>query len=166
MDILLLLFGLLFMILGLVGAFLPVLPGPLTSWLALLILDFTKPVSFSMTFMIVTFSIALLVWLLDYFIPALGTKKFGGSRKGIIGSSIGLLLGLIFYPPLGIIVGPFVGAFIGELIHDSNNNNRALKAALGSFMGFLFSTGIKFLVALIYFGLFLKAFWQNKSLFY
>ena len=116
--------------------------------------------------MIITFSIALFIWLLDYFIPALGTKKFGGSRKGIIGSSIGLILGLLFFPPLGIIVGPFVGAFIGELIHDSSNNKRALKAALGSFIGFLFSTGLKFLVSLIYFGLFIKAFWQNKSLFY
>jgi len=148
------------------GAFLPVLPGPLTSWLGLLILDFTDAVSLSLSFMIITFSIALFIWLLDYFIPALGTKKFGGSRKGIIGSSIGLILGLLFFPPLGIIVGPFVGAFIGELIHDSSNNKRALKAALGSFIGFLFSTGLKFLVSLIYFGLFIKAFWQNKSLFY
>jgi len=166
MDILLLILGLCIMILGLIGAFLPVLPGPLTSWLGLLILDFTQAISFSVTFMIVTFSIALLVWLLDYFIPALGTKKFGGSRKGIIGSTIGLILGLIFFPPLGIIVGPFVGAFIGELIHDSSNNNRALKAALGSFIGFLFSTGLKFTVSLVYFGLFLKAFWQAKSFFF
>jgi uncharacterized protein len=166
MDILLLLFGLLIMLLGLVGAFIPVLPGPLTSWLGLLILHFTKAVNFSTSFLGITFGIALLVWVLDYFIPAIGTKKFGGSKKGIVGSTIGLFVGLVFFPPMGIIVGPFIGAFIGELIHDSSNNNRALKAALGSFIGFLFSTGLKFVVSLAYFGLFLKAFWQAKNLFF
>jgi len=166
MDIFLLLLSFFIMILELVGAFIPILPGPLTSWTGLLILHFTKAVHFSTTFLIVTFSIALLVWVLDYFIPALGTKKFGGSKKGIIGSTVGLFLGLIFFPPLGIIVGPFLGAFVGELIHDSSNNNRALKAAFGSFIGFLFSTGLKFGVSLIYLGLFLKAFWQAKSLFF
>jgi len=165
MDILLLFLGFLFMILGLIGAFIPVLPGPLTSWLGLLLLDFTKAVSFSTSFMIITFAIALLVWLIDYFIPALGTKKFGGSRKGIIGSTIGLFLGLFFFPPLGIVIGPFVGAFVGELLHDSRDNNRALKAALGSFIGFLFSTGLKFTVSLVYFGLFIKSFWTAKALF-
>lgn len=166
MDIFLLFLGFFVTILGLVGAFLPVLPGPLTSWVGLLILHFTKAVNFSSTFLLVTFGIALLVWILDYFIPALGTKKFGGSKKGIIGSTIGLFFGLIFFPPLGIIIGPFIGAFIGELIHDSTNNNRALKAAFGSFIGFLFSTGLKFGVSLIYLGLFLKTFWQAKNLFF
>lgn len=166
MDVFLLLIGFIVMILGLIGAFIPVLPGPITSWAGLLILHFTKAVNFSTTFLFVTFGIALLVWILDYFIPAMGTKKFGGSKKGIIGSTIGLVIGLIFFPPLGIIIGPFLGAFVGELIHDGSNNNRALKAAFGSFIGFLFSTGLKFGVSLIYLGLFLKAFWQAKSLFF
>jgi len=166
MDILFLILGTLIMILGLLGAFIPVLPGPLTSWLGLLFLSFTKAVNFSLSFLLVTFSVALLVWILDYFIPALGTKKFGGSKKGIIGATIGLFLGLIFFPPIGIIIGPFLGAFLGELIHDSSNNKRAFKAAFGTFIGFLFSTGLKFGVSLIYFGLFIKAFWQNKSLFF
>jgi len=166
MDILLLLFGFLLMILGLIGAFIPVLPGPLTSWVGLLMLYLTKITNISVNFLIVTFSIAVLVWLLDYFIPALGTKKFGGSKKGILGSTLGLFLGLIFFPPLGIIIGPFVGAFVGELIHDSRDNKRALKAALGSFIGFLFSTGLKLVVSLVYFGLFLRAFWTAKALFF
>jgi len=166
MDILFLIIGFLIMILGLIGAFLPVLPGPLTSWVGLLFLSFTKAIDFSASFLIITFSVALLVWILDYFIPAIGTKKFGGSKKGILGATIGLLLGLIFFPPIGIIIGPFLGAFVGELIHDNNNKQRAFKAAFGSFIGFLFSTGLKFGVSLIYFGLFIKAFWQNKSLFF
>jgi len=103
------------------------------------------------TFLIITFCVAFGIWLLDYFIPAMGTKRFGGSRAGIIGTSIGLIIGLIAPIPGGIIIGPFCGALIGELINKSKFDN-ALKAAFGSFLGFLASTFIKFLVAIIYFG--------------
>jgi uncharacterized protein YqgC (DUF456 family) len=110
--------------------------------------------------------IAVVVYILDYIIPALGTKKFGGSKYGIIGTTVGLLVGLIFLGPLGIIIGPFIGAFIGELIHDNENSNRALKAAFGSLIGFLFSTGLKFIVSSIYAGLFFLKIWEMKSNFF
>jgi len=142
------------MLLGIIGSFLPILPGPLTSWVGLLILHFTKAVPMNWTFLIITFSIALGIWLLDYFIPAMGTKRFGGSRAGIIGTSIGLIVGLIAPIPGGIIIGPFLGALIGELINKSTFNN-AVRAAFGSFLGFLASTFIKFVVAIIYFGFFI-----------
>lgn len=163
MDILLLIIGFIFMILGLVGAFIPVLPGPLTSWGGLLILSFTDAISITTSFLGITFGIALLVWILDYFIPAIGTKKFGGTKYGMWGSTIGLLLGLFFFPPIGIIVGPFVGALLGELMQDSKNTNKAFKAAVGSFIGFLFSTGLKFAVSIIYLILFFQYFWEQKG---
>ena len=150
------------MILGLIGAFIPVLPGPLTSWGGLLILSFTGAIDITTSFLGITFGVALLVWVLDYFIPALGTKKFGGTKYGMWGSTIGLLLGLFFFPPIGIIVGPFIGALVGELMHDSKNTNKAFKAAVGSFIGFLFSTGLKFAVSIVYLILFLQYFWEQK----
>jgi len=142
------------MFLGIIGSFLPILPGPLTSWVGLLILHFTNVVPMNWTFLIITFSIALAIWLLDYFIPAIGTKRFGGSRAGIIGTSIGLVIGLLAPIPGGIIIGPFLGALVGELINKSTFN-KAVKAAFGSFLGFLASTFIKFLVAIIYFGFYI-----------
>lgn len=154
MDILLISISFLFMVLGLLGSFLPILPGPLTSWVGLLILHFTNVVPMNWTFLIITFCIALGIWILDYIIPAVGTKRFGGSKAGIIGTSIGLIVGLIAPIPGGIIIGPFIGALIGELINKSEFN-KALKAALGSFLGFLASTFIKFIVAIIYFGFFI-----------
>lgn len=154
MDYFLIIISLLFMVLGIIGSFLPILPGPLTSWVGLLILHFTNLVSMSRSFLIITFSVALAIWLLDYFIPAIGTKRFGGSKAGIIGTSIGLIVGLIAPIPGGIIIGPFCGALIGELINKSEFKN-AVKAAFGSFLGFLASTFIKFLVAIIYFGFFI-----------
>lgn len=154
------------MILGIIGAFLPVLPGPITGWVGLLLLHLTKVVPQDWTFLGITLAIAIIIYILDYIIPALGTKKFGGSKYGMYGTTIGLIIGLIFFPPFGIIIGPFVGALIGELMYDSKDSSRAFKAAVGSFIGFLFSTGLKFIVGLIYLGLFLAIFWDYKSLFF
>jgi hypothetical protein len=154
MDMVLVFISFLFMVLGVLGSFLPILPGPLTSWVGLLILHFTSAVPMNWTFLIITFSVALAIWLLDYIIPAMGTKRFGGSKAGIIGTSIGLIVGLIAPIPGGIIIGPFCGALIGELINKSDFN-KAIKSALGSFLGFLASTFIKFVVAIIYFGFFI-----------
>ena len=163
MDILLLLLGLFFIILGIIGSFIPVLPGTITSWIGLLLIHLTNVIPYNWTFILTTFTIALFVYILDYIIPALGTKKFGGSKYGIIGTTIGLIVGLIFLGPFGIIIGPFIGALTGELIYDNQNSNRALKAAFGSLIGFLFSTGLKFIVSIIFAGLFLSKIWEVKS---
>jgi len=154
MDIILIIIAALFMILGIMGSFLPVLPGPITSWLGLLIAHFTDAVPMNKSFLIITLVIAIAIWVLDYIIPAMGTKRFGGTRYGMIGTTVGLIVGLFAPIPGGIIVGPFVGALIGELIN-KNDTKTATKAAFGSFIGFLTSTFIKFVVAIIYFGLFI-----------
>ena len=163
MDIFLLIVAALFMLLGIIGSFLPILPGPLTSWLGLLIFHLTDVVPMNWTFLIITLVIALTIWLLDYIIPAMGTKKFGGSRAGMIGTTIGLIVGLIAPIPGGIIIGPFLGAFIGEMTNKSDSKT-ALKAAFGSFLGFLTSTFIKFIIAVIYLGLFIVKVWDHSSL--
>lgn len=145
------------MVLGLIGSFLPVLPGPLTGWLGLLVLHLTNAIEMTWTFLGITLGIALLVWVLDYIIPAMGTKKFGGSKLGVIGTTIGLLIGLFFIPiPGGFIIGAFAGALIGELMHDSKDQKRAVKAAFGSFLGFLFSATLKFMVSLVFLVLFIR----------
>ena len=142
MEIFLVLVALLLMILGIVGSFLPVLPGPLTSWAGLLVLHFTDGVEMSLAFLIVTLLVAIFIYVLDYIIPALGTKRFGGSRAGMIGTILGLIIGLLSPIPFGIIIGPFIGAFIGEMIN-RNDLEKALKAALGSFLGFS-ATSLRF----------------------
>ena len=155
MDIFLTLLGFVFVCLGLAGSFLPILPGPLTGWIGLFVLYLSKSIPLNWTFLGITLSIALLIFFLDYIIPAIGTKKFGGTKYGIIGTSLGLIIGILAPIPFGIIIGPFVGAFIGEMINDSTNRNKALKAAFGSFLGFIASTFIKFIVTIIYLGFFI-----------
>ena len=162
MEIFLACTALFLMVLGILGSFLPVLPGPLTSWAGLLVLHFTEGVEMSRTFLIATLLVALLIYVLDYIIPAIGTKRFGGSKAGMIGTTLGLIIGLISSIPFGIIVGPFIGALIGEMIH-RNDFNKALKAAFGSFLGFIASTFLKFIVAIIYLGFFIIKLSEHNS---
>jgi uncharacterized protein YqgC (DUF456 family) len=160
MDVLLLIVGFVLMILGLIGSFLPVLPGVPLCWLGLLLLYFTEKIQSNYWVLGITLIITIIVTILDYVIPAKGTKKFGGTKYGIWGTNIGLILGL-FFPPVGFIVGPFLGAFVGELIYNSNDKRGALKAAIGSFIGFLVSTFMKFMVCLSF--LFLYIFIAAKN---
>lgn len=154
MELFLVFVALLLMLLGIIGSFLPVLPGPLTSWAGLLVLHFTEGVELSQTFLITTLVVAVFIYVLDYIIPVIGTKRFGGSKSGMIGTTLGLIVGLLSPIPFGIIIGPFIGALIGEMIH-RNDFNKALKAAFGSFLGFIASTFLKFIVAMIFLGFFI-----------
>jgi hypothetical protein len=153
------------MILGIIGSFLPVLPGPLTSWFGLLIFHMTNAVPMNWTFLTITFIIAVSIWILDYIIPAMGTKRFGGSKYGVIGTSVGLVVGIIAPIPGGIIIGPFFGALIGELINNATLD-KALKAAFGSFLGFMTSTFIKFVIALIFLGFFIIKIFEYKAFYF
>jgi|TARA_B110000483_G_scaffold239136_1_gene317093 uncharacterized protein YqgC (DUF456 family) len=166
MDIFLLTIGFLFVMLGLIGSFLPVLPGPLTSWLGLLILYFTSIVPMNYTFLGITLAIAILIWILDYIIPAIGTKRFGGSTYGVYGTTIGLLIGLFSPIPLGILLGAFLGAFIGEMLHDKTNTKRAFRASIGSLLGLITSATIKFTVAVVYAVLFFMKVWEYNGEFF
>ncbi|MEB8327872.1 DUF456 domain-containing protein [Flavobacteriaceae bacterium KMM 6897] len=167
MDILLVLLGFVLMLTGILGSFLPVLPGPPISWVGLLLLHFTDVIPMDWVFLGITLGIAILVLTLDYIIPVMGTKKFGGSKAGMIGTTIGLVVALIF-PILGffgIIVWPFIGALLGELSNKANHKT-ALKSAFGSFLGFLTGTFIKFMVATIYLGLYISMVWEYKGMFF
>ena len=162
MDIFLLLLGFILMLTGIVGSFLPVLPGPPIGWLGLLTLYLTNAVPKDNWVLGVTLVVALVVWALDYIIPALGTKKFGGTKAGMIGTSVGLIVGLIAPIPGGIIIGPFVGALLGELLNNADQKT-ALKAAFGSFLGFLTGTFLKFVVSIVFLGLFVSKTWEYRN---
>jgi uncharacterized protein YqgC (DUF456 family) len=162
MDLVLICVAGFFIILGIAGSFLPVIPGPLTSWVGLFTLSYVTSINISTNFLITCFSIALLIFLLDIFIPIVGAKKFGGGKGSTYGASIGLLVGLLFLGPFGIIIGPFTGAFIGELVFNKSNNKVALKAAFGSLIGFLSGVFLKFLVGLAFGFYFISFIWDVR----
>ena len=136
MDLLLVLLGFTCMIIGVFGSFMPVLPGLSSCWVGLLLLYLTQAVENNYWVLGITLIITIVITVLDYIIPAKGTKRFGGSSYGIWGTNIGLIIGILAPIPFGVIIGPFAGAFIGEILYDSKDHKRALKAATGSLLAF------------------------------
>jgi len=152
-DIFLLILGLILCLLGIVGSFSPIIPGPITSWFGLLVIHFSKLIPFDNQFLFITFLIAALIFALDLIIPILGLKKLGGSKKGLIGSTIGLLLGLFLAGPVGLLIGSFFGAISGEYVNN-NSIKKSIKPAMGTFIGMAVGTTIKFLTSTIFLGLY------------
>lgn len=147
MEYIIIIIALLFLLVGLIGCIIPFIPGPPLAYIALMILQFREEPAFSLNFMLIWLFIVLLVSILDYAVPLIGTKQMGGSKYGMWGCSLGLIAGL-WWPPLGIIIGPFLGAFIGELMANQQSD-KALKAALGSFLGFAAGTLLKLITCFV-----------------
>ncbi|RZJ69106.1 DUF456 domain-containing protein [Flavobacterium sp.] len=165
MDVALAILGFTLAILGILGSFLPVLPGPPLGWLGLLCLYLTKAVPENYWILGITLAFTIVISILDYVIPGQGTKRFGGSSYGIWGTNIGLIVGIFAPIPGGFIIGPFVGALVGELIYNSKDHKRALKAATGSLLGFLASTFVKFVFCMMLLGLYIYVFFDNLEKF-
>jgi len=147
MDIFWIVLGGILIGVGIIGCFVPILPGPPLAFIGLWIQQIKSQQPFSTKFLWLWAGITLLVTAMDYWVPVYSTKKFGGSKYGIWGCMIGLFLGL-WMGPFGIIMGPFLGAFIGEILANQNSGN-AFQAAIGSFIGFLFSTLLKLIACLV-----------------
>ncbi|MBP9990416.1 MAG: DUF456 domain-containing protein [Bacteroidales bacterium] len=153
MDIFLIIMACLCGIIGILGSIIPGLPGPPVSWIGLLLIAISSYGDLSNSFLFIAALIAAIITVLDYVVPSMSTKKFGGSKYGIWGCNIGLVIsivGLPFGPQglLGVIFWPFIGAFIGELLNHKPTNI-ALKAAFGAFVGFLTGTLMKLAYGII-----------------
>lgn len=131
-------------LIAIVGSLLPLLPGPPIAFAALLIQQFREPDPFSTKTLLIFGGVVVISLLLDFLIPIWGTKKFGGTKYGIWGCTLGFLAAF-WLGPLGVIIGPFAGAFIGEMIA-GQNSGKSLKAAFGSFVGFLLGSFLKLVV--------------------
>ena len=141
MNIFLLVLAFLMMLIGLIGCIVPGLPGTPIAYIGLWIAQATEKIHFSWQFLLIWGIVVVIISVLDYVVPALGTKHYGGTKWGVWGSTIGVFVGL-FFGAMGVIFGPLVGAVIGELISGKQFND-ALKAGWGSFVGILFGTILK-----------------------
>lgn len=141
-DILLAVISALMLILGLVGCIYPLLPGVPLAWLGLVVAHFCQYTKTPTAVLAITLFFTIVVSALDFFLQPYLTKCSGGSKKAVLGATIGLFAS-IFFGPIFIILGPFIGAFIGELLTEPSDTARALKAATGSFIGFILGSGIK-----------------------
>lgn len=148
MEILWIIIGSLFIVAGFVGVFVPIIPGTPLIYVSLIIMQFGLGSPFTWTFLVIWGIVVAVVATLDGLIPAEGARRMGGSKYGIYGCLIGALVGLIFFPPFGIIVGPIAGAFIGELVAGRKSRS-AWRAAMGSFVGYLVATVLKISVSVV-----------------
>jgi len=149
MGIVLVILAFIFLLAGIIGAVLPVLPGPPLSFIGLLLLQWSGYGNFTPVFLWIWAGITVLVTVLDYILPSMLARRFGGSRSASIGSFVGLIIGIFIFPPWGMIIGPFFGALVGELIHNRNNKTQALKTAFGAFLAFIAGTGLKLIASSI-----------------
>ena len=157
MTVLLIITGLLLALAGVIGCIVPFIPGPPLSFLSLLMLSWAyqwEP--FSGCFLIIMGLVTVLLTVLEYLIPAGGAKKYGASKAGIWGSLLGMPLGLLFFPPWGILVGGIVGVFLGELIA-GKEGNAALRASWGVCIGYIAGTALKLAFSTIILFFYIKA---------
>ena len=148
MDTVLLIFGILLGIIGLVGSIVPGIPGPPLSFIGVLLMYFRKGLDsggepMGVTLLLVLLAVTIAVTVLDYVVPAWFTKITGGTKYASRGATIGLIAGLIFPLPIGMIAASLLGAFVGELFFANKDAASSVKSALGAFLGFLAGTGAK-----------------------
>jgi uncharacterized protein YqgC (DUF456 family) len=138
--------GLIVAVAGLIGCVIPGIPGPPLNFLSLVILEIGIENAFSVDFYITWGLITVVVVLLDYVLPVWGAKAYKSSKYGIWGSVIGMILGIIFFPPFGMIIGLFLGAVIGELIA-GKEHREALKVGTVTFVASILMILVKIAVS-------------------
>jgi len=168
-DYLLVILGTLAILAGIAGSILPGLPGPPMGYMGLLLIHWSRFAGFSLNTLILLGLVVAFVSVLDYIIPVWGTKRFGGTKAGVRGSTIGLIAGVVLLPMFGIVLGPFgligiiggpfIGAYMGER-YGGQNSQKAMRAAFGSFVGFMAGTFMKIALSLLLGFYFFRAVWQ------
>lgn len=158
MEYLIYLLAVVFIIVGVIGDVVPGLPGVPISYAAMLLLHFFTGITYSNETLIVYGILCAVITIIDYFVPIWGTKKFGGTKAGVRGSTIGLVVGVVVLPILGIVIGPFgligilagpfFGAYIGEKM-SGVDDKLAWRSAIGSFVGFVAGTLLKVVYSLV-----------------
>ncbi len=145
-------------VVGIVGCFIPMIPGPPISFLGLLVIYCNSDGEIGGLALSIYGIVTIVTVILDYIIPSLGVKYFGGTKYGKWGSFIGTIVGLSYFP-VGLILGPFLGAFIGELI-GRQSKGAAFKSGVGSVLGFVFGVLMKFVVCIYFLCITIASVWN------
>ena len=148
MDTLFIIITVILLCLGVAGSLVPGIPGPPLAYASILILHLFTNYNSSKEFLMSWGIIVIVVSFADNWMQVYGVKKFGGSKKAVIGSILGLFAGIIIPIPFGFIIGPLFGAFIGALLESGNEITKAIKIAVGSFIGLLAGTILKLAMSL------------------
>ncbi|WP_421764105.1 DUF456 domain-containing protein [Ekhidna sp.] len=143
MEALLIILSILLIAGGVIFSILPPIPGPLLTYGALICTHFvSNETEFSTSSFVIWGIIGIIILIADFALPIAATKRFGGTKAGVIGGMIGMVAGVLLPIPFGIVLGPLLGAIIGDL-YGGNRIRSAFKSGFGSFLGFLVATSLK-----------------------
>ncbi len=162
MTLALIAIGVALLLAGFVGCILPVLPGPPLSFVGLVLLWWGRgfdAATFGSTTVIVLGVLAVVVTVLDFVVPAMGAKKYGASSSGVWGSVLGMIVGMIFFPPFGMLIGAFLGALAFEVLA-GKDSPAAMRAAWGVFMGTVVGIMMKLAVSVAVTYVFVVEAWE------
>ena len=145
---------------GVIFSVLPPLPGPVLSYGAIITVHYLSgKTAFDISSFIIWGVLTVLVMVADYLLPAAATRKFGGTKAGIIGGMAGMVAGFFLPIPFGIMIGALFGAVIGDL-YGGNHLRAAFRSGVGSFLGFIVASSLKVLLSVIIGGV---ALWKAGS---
>lgn len=139
---------LILLLLGVLGCFVPVIPGPPLAYGALLLVSVFTDYKFEDSFLVQWAGVVIAVTVADFWLQVYGVKKFGGTKKAINGTMIGLFIGIIVPIPFGFILGPFAGVFIGAYMDEKDDMLKVLKIASGALIGFIGGLVLKLVVTI------------------
>ena len=141
------------MLLGLIGTFVPFLPGTPLVFLGALVHGFaTGWAPIGPGRLVILGSLAVLAYLLHYAAGALGARHVGGSTLAVVGALIGAVVGMFFGIP-GLLLGPPLGAIAGELVK-TGEVRTSVRSGLAAFVGMVAGAIANFAVALVMIALF------------
>ena len=155
MDVVFAIVAIVLAILGVIGCVIPIVPGVIISYAGYLCLYFCDGSEIGLTSVIIYGILAVVVTIVDFILPSFFSKKFGGSKAGRRGATLGMIAGMLFSSfgiiaaLIGLILFPCAGAIIGEIIHDKSDKKRAFKVGLGTFISFFVGTAIKLTYSII-----------------
>lgn len=137
-------------VIAFVGLIYPIIPSVLFILLGFIVYGmFFSFTELGWLFWSVEILFVILLFAADSISNLIGVKKFGGTKAGMWGSTIGLLVGPFIIPVVGILIGPFLGAVIGEFFVTKSEFKAALKSGIGSLVGFLTSVVTKGVIQVI-----------------
>lgn len=141
---------LLFFAVGFIGLIYPIIPAVLFIFGGFVVYGlFFEFSDLPWWFWLIESLFVILLFGADALANAFGVKKFGGSKAGLWGSTIGLIIGPFVIPIAGILIGPFVGAILAELIFNKSTIKQSVKSGIGSVVGFITSVFTKGIIQII-----------------
>lgn len=140
-------------VLSLAGVIFPLLPSPLFIWIGFLLYFFFFESSYSLLFWGAMVVLTILLIISDIIANSYFVKRSGGSKTGERVAAVGVIIGSFVIPPFGIILVPFAAVFLAEMIQQ-RTAKEAMRASIGSLLGFLGGAMAKFVILFIMIGWF------------